>query len=306
MDKILSWMGGAVFGDLSMNFLDKTEISERLTTTLPGKYPSGIVEAPVESEIYFESLSMSGLEEMHRYSIDTRLYEYFEFEPFTSLDQTRSYIKKLLVRMSVQNGLSHTAYWYVRRRCDGYLIGSACLVNLNYNRYSVEWGFGVDPSLWGEGYIFQIQEILKQYVFEVLRLNRLYGVSMATNARTISSVCASGMQHEGTLRDYYFNGSEFIDGWHYSMLRAEYLESLKTRHEATDKHNLKEIMEIVSSVLNEPVDAHTSMHRSAKWDSLNHMTIMVELTNRLGVKLTPLQIARAISVQAIHGILSSR
>jgi len=288
-----------------VKFLDPVEINKRLTTVVPGKFPQETVGKAIECELYFEPLSMDGLEEMHRYSIEPRLYEFFEFEPFTSLDQTRAYIGKLLERMSPQNELSHAAYWFVRRRHDEYLLGSAGLSNLNYGRYSAEWGFGVDPAFCGEGYILQIQELLKQYVFEVLKLNRLYGVCMASNTRTISSVTASGMQHEGTLRDYYFDGTKFVDGWYYSMLRSDYFESLDYGDQAEQGRGISEIMEIVSSVLKEPVDTDSSMHSTARWDSLNHMTIMVELANRLGVKLTPLQIARATSVKAIHDMVSS-
>jgi acyl carrier protein len=194
-------------------------------------------------------------------------------------------------------------YWFVRRKRDNYLVGSAGLVYLDYGRYSVQWGFGVDPNLWGEGYIFRIQEILKEYVFDVLRLNRLDGVCMETNIRTISSVTASGMKHEGILRDYYFNGRDFINGWYYSMIRSDYEASLQTEA-IQNSHEVSAIMDIVAGVIKQPVDFETSMMSTPKWDSLNHMTIMLELTNLLGVKLTPLQVARATSIKAIHEILS--
>ena len=43
---------------------------------------------------------MSGLEEMHEYSVDERPYEFFEFKPFKTIDETKNYINKLLNRMS--------------------------------------------------------------------------------------------------------------------------------------------------------------------------------------------------------------
>ena len=36
---------------------------------------------------------MDGLEEMHAYSTDKRLYEYFEYEPFKTIDDTRQYLQ---------------------------------------------------------------------------------------------------------------------------------------------------------------------------------------------------------------------
>ena len=59
------------------------EITNVLETILPGS-------DLFESDIYFEPLSMSGLEEMHEYSIDERLYEFFEFKPFETINETKN------------------------------------------------------------------------------------------------------------------------------------------------------------------------------------------------------------------------
>ena len=53
-----------------------------------------------QTDIHFTHFSISGLEEMHRYSTDERLYEFFEFAPFKTIDETKAYIGKLLDRMS--------------------------------------------------------------------------------------------------------------------------------------------------------------------------------------------------------------
>ncbi len=124
-------------------------------------------------KIYFTRISMDGLNEMHEYSIDKRLYEYFEFEPFNKIEDTEKYLKRLMSLEGV-NAIGRTAIaWFVRRIDDKKLVGTARLVNIDYNRKSVEWGYGIDPELWGEGYIFEIQELLKEYIFEKLKLNRL-------------------------------------------------------------------------------------------------------------------------------------
>ena len=39
---------------------------------------------------------MDGLEEMHAYSTDERLYEYFEYDPFITIDDTKQYLQKLI------------------------------------------------------------------------------------------------------------------------------------------------------------------------------------------------------------------
>ena len=80
---------------------------------------------------------MSGLEEMHSYSMDKRLYEYFEYEPFKTIDDTRNYLKKLISIEGNKSDGRKAICWFVRRYKDNKMIGTARLVNINYSRQSV-------------------------------------------------------------------------------------------------------------------------------------------------------------------------
>ena len=52
---------------------------------------------------------------------------------------------------------------------------------------------------------------------------------MIGNERTISSVKAAGMKHEGILRDYYCKDGKFYNGWMYSMLSEDYFKSINSK-----------------------------------------------------------------------------
>ena len=45
---------------------------------------------------------MAGLDEMHIYSKEARLYEFFEFDLFDNIEKTRTYISKLIKKLTVQ------------------------------------------------------------------------------------------------------------------------------------------------------------------------------------------------------------
>ncbi len=276
-----------------------------LDNVLPGFDINGNETIDINKEIYFEKISMSGLEEMHRYSTDTRLYEYFEFDAFTSIDQTRNYLEKLLKRMSSDEEKS-AIYWFVRKKKDNCLIGTAGLVNINFSRKSVEWGYGVDPNLWGNGYILQIQEALKYYIFEILELNRLDGITMITNERTKASLVASGMTNEGVLRQFYCKNGLFIDGWKYSMLKEEYKTNNVSKNSFKSNICSKEtIINILSEILFEEVDENTTMYNSATWDSISHMNIMIKIYEEFKIKLSPIQISNATSVESLYILLNN-
>lgn len=287
--------------------LSKEEFFSRFSRVVPGTPVPGIELGTANSDVYFEPLSMAGLEEMHRYSKDPRLYEFFEFDPFDTIDKTRAYVEKLEARMGGDLLDKKAMYWFVRRKSDGYLVGTAALVSLDYGRQSIEWGYGVDPELWGQGYILPIEEILKQFVFEVLELNRLYGMTMITNERTIASLLSSGMKHEGTLRKFFCKKGIYIDAWQYAMLREEYFAAKLSSPSAPSKYTIQDVVEIVRSVLTEEdVDPESTMRTLLSWDSLSHMSIMVAVSEKTGIALSPSEMMRANSVRALADILSRK
>lgn len=266
---------------------------------LVNKFTNILPKIASESGVYFEHFSMDGLEEMHRYSIDERLYDFFEFDPFKEIKDTEAYIEKLLQRMSPQSGEKNAMYWFVRRKNDDRLVGTAALVNLNYARQSIEWGYGIDPAFWGYGYVLQIQEALKKFTFEVLDLNRLHGITMVENERTIQSVLASGMKHEGTLRDFYCKKSIYYDGWQYGMVAKNYHDSNVASISVLV--NMDEIISVVSSVLiEEEITAESSMENTFSWDSLNHMEIIIALKSQLSIDFSPSEIAGSTSIKKIY------
>ena len=281
--------------------LSKENFYERLNNESPG------ADGGDEIEIYFEPLTIEHLDEIHRYSQDVRLYEFFEFDVFNSIEHTKSYIQKLEQRMGGDFYSKSAKYWVVRRAIDGYLIGTASLANLNYQRKSVEWGYGIDPDLWGSGYILQIQEVLKKYVFQGLFLNRLYGVTMATNARTISSLLATGMKNEGILRQYYCKDGKYIDGWQYSMILDEYLKFSINSDTAKVHLALDDVVKVVASILDsEEIHEESNMCNTVSWDSFSHMSIMVKISEELGISLSPSEMMRATSIRALATIINER
>tara|TARA_B100000787_G_scaffold86582_1_gene63858 strand:+ start:3660 stop:4415 length:756 start_codon:yes stop_codon:yes gene_type:complete len=248
---------------------------------------------------------MDSLEEMHSYSLKEQFYEYFEFAPFQDIKETKSYIEKLLERMTGDEDSRVTTYWFVRRKSDDMLIGSAGLIDLNFGRQSIEWGYGVDPDLWGQGYILKIQEALKDYVFNILELNRIHGVTMSTNLRTIKSITAAGMAHEGIAKEHYCKNGEFIDGWRYGMPRSMYASQKSMSIKASNSPDrLSSIVRLVASVFpEEEITETSSMYDISSWDSLGHMQVIIALKEQMSIELSPRHIAEATSIESIVSII---
>lgn len=290
------------------NILSKKDINSTLDKVLPGGKVEGILELQPNRQLHFTRLSMEGLEEMHEYSKDERLYKYFEFKPFKKLQETKKYLRRLINLEGIGSSERTSIGWFIRRISDNHLVGTARLTNLNYDRRSVEWGYGIDPNFWGDGYIFEIQEILKEYIFTDLGLNRLYGTTMMDNNRTKSALIATGCRQEGILRQFYrdYQG-KYHDGWSYSLLAKDYFtkENQIPIKSDSPKYTKLAITKMIAEELKiNMVSENGDMNSIGAWDSLTHISIILAIEKQTGFKFLPAEIAQSNSIQNIYNILN--
>ena len=275
----------------------------RLKNKLPGEKCNDSKLEPPETSIYFSNITKDSLLEFHQYSLNEKLYEFFEFKPFKNIDDTKKYYEKMIKRMNVDK--THF-YWFVYRKKDNKLIGTASLASIDFDRSSVEWGQGIDPDFWGLNYNLQINELLKHYVFDVLFINRLFGQTMVQNKRAIECVKASGCTFEGILRDFYKKNDLFIDAWLYSLLSYEYYEQSKHKLESRIKISMNEIISLISEIITEDnINESSSMENSLNWDSFSHTTIIATISEKYAIKLSPTDFTNLTSVKLIYNFLNN-
>ena len=285
--------------------MNKKEFFEVFSKSLPGQNVKDRDGNIKNFDIYFEHFSLDGIDEMYKYSKDARFYDHFESGPVKTIDGMKKQMESYLSRMAGDADTKVSHYWFIRKISDKSLVGTACLIDLNYSRRYIEWGYGINPQLWGLGYILQIQEILKDFAFNKLRLNRIHGTTMVTNKKTIESIRATGMQNEGIAREHYCKDGKFIDGWKYAMLKSDY-EAQSQIKPFNKIIQAESVIDIVSSILSDvEIDINSGMENVSNWDSLNHMLIMVEIKDKLSIDLSPSDIADAVSIKEIMNIINS-
>ena len=281
--------------------LAQSEIRHRLQNFLPGESSSDSLVEPPETSIYFTNIGRDSLQEFHRYSTNEKLYEFLEFSAFKNKDDTGAYYEKMEKRMNDQK--SHY-YWFVRLKKNDKLIGSASLANISFQRLSVKWGQGIDPDYWGGNHNLEVHELLKHYVFDVLKMNRISGETMVTNERAIAGVKASGCKLEGVLRQYYRKDGNYIDGWSYSLLAEEYFDQVVLLNQKNLNIKIKEIVDLISDALgSDEVTKETKMSECSMWDSLTHIEIITNISSKYNVKMTPLDVTQLTSVDRIFKYL---
>jgi RimJ/RimL family protein N-acetyltransferase/acyl carrier protein len=294
--------------------LKEQELYVVLDKILPGEDLMSEVQQ-TKSRISFTRLSMSGLQEMYEYSVsDERFYDYLEYDPFTSIAETEVYLKKLIELESEIHGRTSIG-WFIKKIEDNKIIGTARLINIDYKRQSVSWGYGIDPRLWGQGYVQEIQRALLDFIFNKLYFNRLSGMAMLDNKQTISTLLSIGVKEEGCHRQFYRDSKGvYYDSWSYGMLYDDYITSRawvskdlnsKIGQMINDeKIGSNQVELALREFLHEygDVDINFAFGDLPYWDSLKQMELVTFLETKVGKTIT---IDQIVQLNSIHSVIET-
>ena len=265
-----------------------------------------------ESTIYLTRVSMDGLGDFHEYSTsDPKFYKYLEYETFSTLDDSKDYLERLLaIEEGVENRTNIS--WFIRLKENDKVIGTARLVNIDYHRQSVSWGYGISPKLWGKGVVFEIQKILAEYIFETLLLNRLHGVARIDNLLTVSTLKAFGFKEEGVQREAMrdFNGV-YYNTWLYSMIKNEYFSTkdldVTTSKESGNKNIVSsaEVDLVIKGLSQDEFEMNDEflLQDIPGWDSLVQMQLISSLEEMCNIEISMKDILSMATIGAVREVV---
>ncbi len=108
--------------------------------------------------------------------------------------------------------------WLITLKYDNKIIGA---INLRANDFneSLEFNYAIDDRYKGNGYMTEALKTVKDYCFNELNVNRLYGGCEINNVASKRVMEKCSFVYEGTLRNYL----KLRDGYHdmhlYSIIR---------------------------------------------------------------------------------------
>lgn len=108
--------------------------------------------------------------------------------------------------------------WLITLKDNNKIIGA---INLKVNDFneSLEFNYAIDDRYKGNGYMTESLKIVKDYCFNELKVNRLFGGCEINNIGSKKVMEKCSFVYEGTLRNYL----KLRDGYHdmnlYSIIR---------------------------------------------------------------------------------------
>lgn len=171
-----------------------------------------------KGNIALVDVSLDGLEDFHEYSLKPELYEHLEFNPFTTFDETKHYLEKLIERSNKNTG----RYFFIKMVDENKVVGSIGYNEYNTYRKSAEIGYGLSPDYWGKKIFSKASHLLLKHMFFELGVHRVMAKTSICNVPSIKGLLSRGFKQEGQLRDFYFIDGKWIDAVQFSLLSNEF------------------------------------------------------------------------------------
>lgn len=120
-----------------------------------------------------------------------------------------------------RNAGSSTTFVIEKREQKGF-IGLIEVRDIDREHSQGELSFWLARRAWGHGYMSEVVQVIVQYGFEVLNLNRLFAYHMLRNPATGRVLEKSGFRQEGLLRQRVQKWGEYEDVVLMAILRQDW------------------------------------------------------------------------------------
>lgn len=110
----------------------------------------------------------------------------------------------------------------IRLKTTQELIGGIGItVNQSFDRG--ELGYWIGVPFWNKGYATEAVQLVLQFGFEQLALNKIYAVHLIGNDSSGKVMIKNGMIKEGELKEHYKKGDEYRSVHQYRLTKGEYI-----------------------------------------------------------------------------------
>ncbi len=152
------------------------------------------------------------------FASDPEVTQFLRWGPHPNKKYTSQYLQRVLQDYSK----GEDSPWGIELKTIKKLIGSIHIMRLDTHHKKAEIGFVLTKAYWNNGYMTEALDRVLEYSFTELSLNRIEALCIPENQAATRALEKTGMQMEGTLRQYEFLKANFVDIKLFSILKTEY------------------------------------------------------------------------------------
>ena len=111
---------------------------------------------------------------------------------------------------------------FIKNENDLKIIGTIGLYEMNARHQRAIWRIRLDPTQKGKGYATEAINLILDYGFNTLNLNKIISASFADTVALVTLTFPLGFTQEGLLVGHYFHKGEFRDAYQFGLLRKDF------------------------------------------------------------------------------------
>ncbi len=112
---------------------------------------------------------------------DQEINKYLEREPSKSIDDAINFINKINDNIKNNNSI----YWVISLTTTKTVVGTICLFDFSTEKESCEIGYELMTSFQGRGIMFEAVEVVIDYAFQTLQLQKIFAFTHSENLNSI-------------------------------------------------------------------------------------------------------------------------
>jgi len=156
-------------------------------------------------------------EDIFCYLSDNDVMKYYGMEPFQTIEESLEEIDWYRTIRAQQTGIR----WGITLKGDNKVIGSCGFLNWEKRHFRTEVGFELHQQFWGQGLVSEALEIVCQYGFEHMKLERIQALVEPPNLQSQRLLEKNFFIQEGLLRSYEYSCGKMDDLYMYSLLKTD-------------------------------------------------------------------------------------
>lgn len=165
-------------------------------------------------------LRLEDAPDLFSYFSKDEVTEFYDLESFTEVGQAEELIKNWNDRFTNAQGIR----WGITFKHEDRIIGTCGFHNWSKEHFKIEVGYELSPPFWRQGIMTEVLKTVINYGFSRLGLNRIEAFIDPHNISSRKLLQKVGLTEEGTLRDYFYEKSKFVDAVIFSILKQEHME----------------------------------------------------------------------------------
>jgi ribosomal-protein-alanine N-acetyltransferase len=167
--------------------------------------------------VTLRKMNIADANDMFEYSSNRKVTQYLSYD-HNYLEEAEKYIQNKVEKYEK----GECMLWGIELKENKKYIGACGFTHWDTENNCAEIAYTLNQDYWGKGIISELVDVLFQFGFKKMNLNRIEARCWTDNEQSVRVMVKNNMKFEGIIREQVYIKGEHRDVKMYSILKKEY------------------------------------------------------------------------------------